>query len=115
MAGLIDQGYPGQNKSSKQLQASSGLLFEVFTTYDSENLLLKQAVREVLERQLEASRLAAALLRLRGSKALIVTCDRPTPFSFPLMVERLREKLTTEQIEQRVARMVAELDGAANI
>ena len=113
VAGLIDQGYPGQNKSSKQLQASSGLLFEVFTTYDSENLLLKQAVREVLERQLEASRLAAALLRLRGSKALMVTCDRPTPFSFPLMVERLREKLTTEQIEQRVARMVAELDGVA--
>ena len=113
VAGLIDQGYPGQNKSSKQLQASSGLLFEVFTTYDSENLLLKQAVREVLERQLEASRLASALLRLRGSKALMVACDRPTPFSFPLMVERLREKLSTEQIEQRVARMVAELDEAA--
>ena len=112
VAGLIDQGYPGQNKSSRQLQASSGLLFEVFTTYDSENLLLKQAVREVMERQLEASRLASALLRLRGSKALMMHCERPTPFSFPLMVERLREKLSTEQIEQRVARMVAELDRA---
>lgn len=110
VAGLIDQGYPGQNKSSKQLQASSGLLYDVFTTYDSENLLLKQAVREVLERQLEASRLAAALLRLRGSKALLMHCERPTPFSFPLMVERLREKLSTEQIEQRVARMIAEID-----
>ena len=112
VAGLIDQGYPGQNKSSRQLQASSGLLFEVFTTYDSDNLLLKQAVREVMERQLEASRLASALLRLRGSKALLMKCDRPTPFSFPLMVERLRERLSTEQIEQRVARMVAELDKA---
>ncbi len=111
VAGLIDQGYPGQNKSSKQLQASSGLLYDVFTTYDRDNLLLKQAVREVLERQLEASRLAAALLRLRGSKALLTACERPTPFSFPLMVERLREKLSTEQIEQRVARMIAELDG----
>ncbi len=111
VAGLIDQGYPGQNKSSRQLQASSGLLYEVFTTYDSDNLLLRQAVREVLERQLEASRLSASLLRLRGSKALHMQCGRPTPFSFPLMVERLREKLSTEQIEQRVARMVAELDG----
>jgi len=109
VAGLIDQGFPGQNKSSKQLQASSGLLYDVFTTYDSDNLLLRQAVREVLERQLEASRLAAALLRLRGSQPLLVECERPTPFSFPLMVERLREKLSTEQIEQRVARMVAEL------
>ena len=75
------------------------------------NLLLKQAVREVMERQLEASRLAAALLRLRGSKALLMACERPTPFSFPLMVERLREKLSTEQIEQRVARMIAEIEG----
>jgi ATP-dependent helicase Lhr and Lhr-like helicase len=109
VAGLIDQGYPGQNKSSRQLQASSGLLFDVFTTYDSDNLLLKQAVREVMERQIEASRLASALLRLRGSKALMMQCERATPFSFPLMVERLREKLSTEQIEQRVARMVAAL------
>jgi ATP-dependent helicase Lhr and Lhr-like helicase len=112
VAGLIDQGYPGQNKSSRQLQASSGLLFDVFTTYDSDNLLLKQAVREVMERQIEASRLASALLRLRGSKALMMQCERATPFSFPLMVERLREKLSTEQIEQRVARMVAALGGS---
>ncbi len=111
VAGLIDQGYPGANKSNKQLQMSSGLLFDVFTNYDSENLLLKQAVREVMERQLEATRLQAALLRLRASEVLLKHCERYTPFSFPLMVERLREKLTTEQIEDRVARMVAEIEG----
>ncbi len=112
VAGLIDQGYPGQNKSNKQLQMSSGLLFDVFTNYDKDNLLLKQAVREVMERQLEATRLQAALLRLRASEALLKHCDRFTPFSFPLMVERLREKLSTEQIEDRVARMVAEIEKA---
>jgi ATP-dependent helicase Lhr and Lhr-like helicase len=113
VAGLIDQGYPGANKSNKQLQMSSGLLFDVFTNYDSENLLLKQAVREVMERQLEATRLQAALLRLRASEVLLKHCERYTPFSFPLMVERLREKLTTEQIEDRVARMVAEIEGTS--
>jgi ATP-dependent helicase Lhr and Lhr-like helicase len=111
VAGLIDQGYPGANKTNKQLQMSSGLLFDVFTNYDSENLLLKQAVREVMERQLEATRLQAALLRLRASEVLLKHCERFTPFSFPLMVERLREKLSTEQIEDRVARMVAEIEG----
>ncbi len=110
VAGLIDQGYPGANKSNKQLQMSSGLLFDVFTNYDSENLLLKQAVREVIERQLEATRLQTALLRLRASEVLLKHCERYTPFSFPLMVERLREKLSTEQIEDRVARMVAEIE-----
>ncbi|TAG76469.1 MAG: DNA ligase-associated DEXH box helicase, partial [Burkholderiales bacterium] len=113
VAGLIDQGYPGANKSNKQLQMSSGLLFDVFTNYDSANLLLKQAVREVMERQLEATRLQAALLRLRASEVLLKHCERYTPFSFPLMVERLREKLSTEQIEDRVARMVAEIEGEA--
>jgi ATP-dependent helicase Lhr and Lhr-like helicase len=115
VAGLIDQGYPGQNKSNKQLQMSSGLLFDVFTNYDKENLLLKQAVREVMERQLEATRLQAALLRLRASTPLIRDCERPTPFSFPLMVERLREKLSTEQIEDRVARMIAEIERANTV
>ena len=38
---------------------------------------------------------------------------RPTPFAFPLMVEMFRERLTTEALETRVARMVGELEAAA--
>jgi len=38
---------------------------------------------------------------------------RPTPFAFPLMVEMFREKLTTEALEARVARMVEALEAAA--
>jgi ATP-dependent Lhr-like helicase len=113
VAGLVFQGYPGQAPSTRQLQASSGLLYDVFAQYDPDNLLLVQAVREVLERQLEAPRLAAALARLRGSRAILVQPERPTPFAFPLMVEIFREKLTTEALEARVARMVAALEAAA--
>jgi ATP-dependent Lhr-like helicase len=113
VAGLIFQGYPGQSPSTRQLQASSGLLYDVFAQYDPDNLLLAQAVREVLERQLEAPRLASALARLRGSRALLVQAARPTPFAFPLMVEMFREKLTTEALEARVARMVEALERAA--
>ena len=57
VAGLIFQGYPGVAKSVKQVQASSELLYDVFARYDPDNLLLFQAHREVLERQLEQSRL----------------------------------------------------------
>jgi ATP-dependent Lhr-like helicase len=38
---------------------------------------------------------------------------RATPFAFPLMVERFREKVTTEKLSDRVARMVRELEKAA--
>jgi ATP-dependent Lhr-like helicase len=36
-----------------------------------------------------------------------------TPFAFPLLVARLRERLSSEQLSERVARMVALLEKAA--
>lgn len=113
IAGLVFQGYPGQGQSNRQLQASSGLIYDVFAEFDPDNRLLAQAVREVLERHLEGARLDAALGRLRRSQALVTQPLRPTPFAFPLIVETFREKLSTEALEARVARMVAELEKAA--
>jgi ATP-dependent Lhr-like helicase len=113
IAGLVFQGTPGQPHPARQLQASSALLYQVFAEYDPDNPLLAQATREVLERRLEAPRLGAALARLRGSRALLVRPSRPTPFSFPLLVEMFREQLTSEALETRVARMVEELERAA--
>ena len=43
IAGLVFSGYPGAQKSARQLQASSGLFFDVFRQYDPANLLLTQA------------------------------------------------------------------------
>ena len=60
--------------------------------------------------RLEAPRLTAALTRLRGSRAVLTRPARATPFAFPLLVEIFRESLTTEALETRVARMVAELE-----
>ena len=114
VAGLVFQGYPGQGQSTRQLQASSGLLHDVFADYDPDNLLLAQAIREVLDRQLEAPRLAAALGRMRRDRAVVATPARPTPFAFPLMVEIFRDTLSTEALEARVARMVADLESAAH-
>jgi ATP-dependent Lhr-like helicase len=113
VAGLVFQGYPGQSPSTRQLQASSGLLYDVFAEYDPDNELLRQAVREVLERRLEAPRIDAALARLRGASARLVRPSRTTPFAFPLLVEAFRDTLTTEALETRVARMVSQLEAAA--
>jgi ATP-dependent Lhr-like helicase len=113
VAGLIFTGYPGQPKSVRQLQASSSLIYEVLRKYDPGNLLLNQADREVLEQELDLSRLRSALARMRAQKVVLHELSRPTPFAFPLMVERLREALTTEKLADRIARMVAELERAA--
>ncbi|CAN5423691.1 ligase-associated DNA damage response DEXH box helicase [soil metagenome] len=115
IAGLVFQGYPGQPKSTRQIQASSSLFFEVFRKHDSANLLLNQAEREVLEQELELSRLRASLVEMQGKDLIVCETERATPFAFPLMVERFREKISTEKLSDRVARMVRELEKAAQI
>jgi len=113
IAGLVFQGYPGQPKSARQLQASSSLFFDVFRKHDAGNLLLTQAQREVLEQELELGRLRETLHELRGRSIVFHALKRATPFGFALMVERFREKLTTEKLSDRVARLLRELEKAA--
>jgi ATP-dependent Lhr-like helicase len=113
IAGLVFQGYPGQPKSLRQVQASSSLFFEVFRKHDSGNLLLTQAEREVLEQELELTRLRDTLVELHARRIAFCAVKRATPFGFPLMVERFREKVSTEKLADRVARMVRELEKAA--
>jgi ATP-dependent Lhr-like helicase len=110
VAGLVFQGYPGQPKSTRQLQASSGLFFEVFRKYDKGNLLLGQAEREVLSQELEISRLRATLARLLRKSLEHVELRHPSPMSLPLMVERFREQLTTEQLSSRLDRILADME-----
>ena len=113
VAGLIFQGYPGQNKSVKQVQVSSGLLYDVFARYDPDNLLLFQAHREVLEKQLERSRLGRTLERIGRGRISIKECRRPTPLAFALLVDRAREQVSSEKFLDRVRRLAAPLERAA--
>jgi ATP-dependent Lhr-like helicase len=114
VAGLIFQGYPGNNKSVKQVQASSGLLYDVFARYDPENLLLFQAHREVLEKQLERSRLGRTLERIAGGRVTITDVERPTPLAFALLVDRAREQVSSEKFLDRVKRLITPLERAAS-
>ncbi len=105
ITGLIFQGYPGKYKTTRNIQASSELLFDVFSKYEPESLLIKQAYEEMLQFQLEESRLRRALDRIKKQKLVITLPDLPTPFSFPIMVDRLREKVTSEKLGDRVKKM----------
>lgn len=113
VSGLIFQGYPGEKRSSRQLQASSSLFWEVFRKYDPGNRLLQQAEQELLAQELEIGRLRASLTRMAGQQLVLKPIARPTPFSFPLMVELFREKLSNENVADRIARMVEQLEKAA--
>ena len=114
IAGLVFNGYPGKSKTAKQVQASSGLIFDVFENYDKDNLLLDQAKREVLEQQLEFRRLADCLNMVKQRQWHLCHPPRLTPLSFPLWAESVQSQtFSSESFETRVNRMLGSLEKAA--
>ena len=109
IGGLIFQGYPGEQKKARHLQSSTSLLFKVFTEYEPDNILLRQAYREVLFQQMEEVRLRNALERIAKSNIIITWPNKLTPFCFPIKVDSMRENLTSEKLEDRVKRMQQQL------
>ena len=107
IAGLIFTGMPGKPVKAKHLQSGSQLLFEVFRDYEPDNLLLQQAFTETFEHQLEEGRLLQALERINKQKIVWKQCKKPTPFSFPIITDRLREKLSSETLQERIKKMTA--------
>lgn len=111
VAGLILPTFPGESRSSRQLQASSDMFYDVLTDFDPGNMLLDQARREVLERQLEVKRLREALERLKEQTIVPIALQRLSPLSFPLWAEHLREQhVSSEKWGDRVRKMALALE-----
>jgi len=107
ISGLTFAGYPGKLVKDKHLQANSSLFFQVFSDYEPNNLLLKQTHEEVREFQLEEARTRDALSRINKQEIRIVEIQKPTPLAFPIMVDRTREKLSSESLAERIKKMLA--------
>jgi ATP-dependent Lhr-like helicase len=105
ISGLVFTGYPKKGIKMKHLQSNSQLLFEVFRDYEPDHLLFQQAFRETFEHQLEEGRLRLALERIGSQEIIWRPCREPTPFSFPIITDRLREKLSSEKLADRIRRM----------
>lgn len=114
VSGLVFTGYPGAPKSTRQVQASSSLFFDVFRKYDPHNLLLNQAQQEVLGQELDVDRLRDCLVAMQSKRLDWRHLEHPSPLAFPLLVERIRESSTSEKIGDRIARMAAELEETAS-
>lgn len=109
IGGLIFQGMPGEKKKARHLQSSASLLFNVFSEYDADNLLLRQSYQEVLDQQMEEARLRDMLQRIQSSKIVITFPQQLTPFCFPIKVDSMREDLSSEKLEDRVKKMQQQL------
>ncbi|MGB5665666.1 MAG: ligase-associated DNA damage response DEXH box helicase [Maribacter sp.] len=109
ISGMVFTGYPEKGIKMKHLQSSSQLLFDVFKDYEPDNLLYQQAFTETFEHQLEEGRLRLALERIANQEIIWKNCQNHTPFSFPIITDRLREKLSSEKLADRIKRMTVKL------
>ena len=108
ISGMVIRTYPGQQKNNKNLQSSSGLIFNVLEDFDPENLLLKQAYSEVFFQQIDEARLVEAFKRIHESEIIIKNSNTFTPLSFPIKVDSLRQSLSSEDLKARILRMKME-------
>lgn len=111
VAGLLPPSLPGRTpRSLRQLQASSGLLFDVLSRHDPDHLLLQLARREALEEDLQVADLGDLLRRLRDARLHIVAPASLTPLGFPLWADGMRAHLSTEDWQARVRRAAEQLE-----
>jgi len=84
----------------------------VFRQHDPGNRLLRQAEGELLSAELDVDALDRCLTRMAGQRLDLQQPARATPLAFPLMVERLREQLSTEKLQDRLQRLLADAEKA---
>ncbi len=110
ISGLVFQGYPNKPIKSKHLQSGSQLFFEVFKDYEPDNLLYQQAIEETFDHGIERGRIQLVFEELEQKTIIWKNCSQPTPFSFPLITDRIRSKLSSENVEDRIKKMYLQLD-----
>ncbi len=115
VAGLLPPDLPGRkSRGRREIQSSARLLFEVLERYDSGNLLLLQSRREILEKQLEYSRLKEALTDLQQRPIHLIETEYLSPMAFPLWADRLSATLPAGDAATRLEQMLENLNRAAS-
>lgn len=109
VAGLVFHGFPGEQRKTKHLRMSTSLMFDVFTEYEPGHLLIQQAFDEVMFFQLDEIRLRKVLMNIQDQEIVLNHTERFTPYAFPIFVDRLRGKLSSEKLIDRVRKMQLQL------
>ena len=110
ISGLVFQGYPRKQVKTKHLQSGSQLFYDVFKEHEPDNLLYLQAINETFDHGIESPRIQRSFEKIENLKIVWKDCKYPTPFSFPLITDRIRSKLSSESVEDRIRKMYLKLE-----
>ena len=112
ISGLVFQGFPSKPIKAKHLQSGSQLFYDVFKDYEPDNLLYQQALEETFDHGMERDRMTQVFENIASQEIVWRDCSQPTPFSFPLITDRIRSKLSSESVEDRIKKMYLQLEKA---
>ena len=112
ISGLVFQGFPNKPIKAKHLQSGSQLFYDVFKDYEPDNLLYQQALEETFDHGMEHGRMTQVFENIASQEIVWRDCSQPTPFSFPLITDRIRSKLSSESVEDRIKKMYLQLEKA---
>ena len=110
ISGLVFQGFPNKPIKTKHLQSGSQLFYDVFKDYEPDNLLYQQALEETFDHGMERGRMTQVFEKIEKQTIIWRECSQPTPFSFPLITDRIRSKLSSESVEDRIRKMYVQLE-----
>lgn len=112
VSGLIYQNQARERRTMKNLQMSSSLLFDVFQAYEPDQPLYRQSYDEVKFFQFQEDRLVKVLKQLEGVPFDYYKTSRPSPLAFPLIIERIGSRVSSETLQERLQRMKSKWSGA---
>ena len=114
IAGMIQQNQPGSRRTARNLKMTASLLYSVFERFEPENIFMRQAEEEVTQEYLNYDRLTYCLNDLANRTWQVIEVSRPTPLSFPLIVERISSTLSGEELRVRIEKLLKAYEKNSN-
>ena len=108
ISGLIERRHPGQEKTGRQMTASSDLIYDVLRQHEPGHILLKAAFADAATGLIDVYRLGGFLRRIKG-RIRHIGLNHVSPLAVPVMLEIGRESVPGEASEILLRETVEDL------
>jgi ATP-dependent helicase Lhr and Lhr-like helicase len=108
ISGLIERRHPGKEKTSRQITASSDLIYNVLYEHEPDHILMQATRHDAARGLLDIGRLGQCLARVRG-RIVHKALKQISPLAVPVMLEIGKEPVFGEGRESAMAEAADDL------
>ena len=108
IAGLIEQRFPGKEKSGRQMTVSSDLIYDVLRVHQPDHILLQATKEDAARGLLDVHRLGDLLSRIK-TRIVHKSLEQISPLAVPVMMEIGKESIAGEAQDALLAEAAEEL------